>query len=227
MRNPPVWLVAVALIVIGQDLLFVLLHSPSVLRLASVAVVAVLSWWLLRGSRVAWILICVSAAAEVVSPLTLDGPVWEALVGLTLLACLCVPSSWSFVWSDRDKKKPDATTNSQPQDTRSGGRPLFFRLASIQYSARRLIDSTAGKVAESKRLRWSLGGCCVLLVAVVQGVYTIHTGVGHDSVIVDVLWRVVWLTFNGALLAIIILLLMARHSRGANQDEKRVSVDTH
>jgi hypothetical protein len=51
------------------------------------------AWFLLRGSRVAWVIAVFSAAAQLAAPVAMSQPVWFGVAGAILLACLLVPTS--------------------------------------------------------------------------------------------------------------------------------------
>jgi hypothetical protein len=59
-----------------------------------------LAWLLVRGSRVAWVLVVLSE----VSALGLDGlgAWWEGAIFLLLFTCLLLPSSLAYVWRRRE-----------------------------------------------------------------------------------------------------------------------------
>jgi hypothetical protein len=54
-----------------------------------------------------------------------------------------------------------------------------------------------------------LVACVACLFVLVGAIYKWHTASGHDSAIVDALWRVVWIGYTFAKVTLIALLLIA------------------
>jgi hypothetical protein len=91
-------LVAVA-VMIGGQLAWFFSHPISVIGVIILVAVGVLSWFLLRGNKIAWTLAMLSGVTQLVGPLAWDQPAWFAGSGAILLVCLLYPSSRVFVWS--------------------------------------------------------------------------------------------------------------------------------
>lgn len=102
----PPWLFVGAMIMVAQDLVFFVLAPLTALSAVGLAVGMAIVWFLLHGSRVAWVFATLSAAIQLFGPLTMGQSVWVASVGAVILPCLLAPSSRTFVWTQGPQRPP-------------------------------------------------------------------------------------------------------------------------
>jgi hypothetical protein len=206
----PTWLRIAAAVIVAQDVVALLVSSITGVGVAWVAVGVLLAWFLLRGSRVAWVFAVFSAAAQLSAPLTLNGPVWLAVTAMIVLACLLAPSSRSFVWADGQRPA------SGPW--RSAAQRIYRRFLALAYNLAVRVPLLGGGPANEKegvprpsrgKLILTLALSVVVLYPLVGALSNFHDGSARGSIIVDVLWRVVWIGFTFLRLALIILLVAA------------------
>jgi hypothetical protein len=98
-QRTPTWLrIAAAMMAAEHLALFI---SPPVNALSGVSLVGALlvAWFLLRGSRVAWVLAIFWAASDLLAPFMTSEPVWLAGTAAIVLACLLTPPARGFVWA--------------------------------------------------------------------------------------------------------------------------------
>lgn len=72
-------------------------NAPARTVVSAVVVVGVILFYVLRGSRFAWVVAVVVMAGGVVG-VALNGTWWETLIRLSLLGLLLLPASRAFVW---------------------------------------------------------------------------------------------------------------------------------
>jgi hypothetical protein len=209
----PIWLQVAAVMMVGQSLVIFVVYPITAVRAASPVVIVLLAWLLLRGSRIVWVFVVLSAAAELVSPLVMGQPLWQGGFGVILLGFLLASPSRAYVWSPSQRQAGEAAL--VPPQTR-------WRVIARQAHAKLLVlayGSLAGEAVEDhsdsslKRgaLFGRLAGCVVILFVLAHALDSARHGFGHDSLIVAVLYRVVWVTYSFALFALIVLLVMAAY----------------
>ncbi|HKB50386.1 MAG TPA: hypothetical protein VKC63_03025 [Solirubrobacterales bacterium] len=211
-RTTPAWLWIAAAAMVAQDLAAFIVSPITALSAGLLCVTVLLAWLLLRGSRVAWVLSVFSAAAQLAAPLTLNQPLWLAGPAVIFLACLLVPSSRAFVWGERQQQASGSW--------RSATQRMHDRLLALAYGLVARVPGFGGRSAKEievadrpnrGKLIALLAVCVALLYPLIGAFYDFHHGSGQGSVVVDVLWRVVWVGYSFARLALIVLLAMAAY----------------
>jgi hypothetical protein len=121
LRQIPIFLRVYVAVSVPLSIFFAVALSvrPAFAVLALVFAIAI-AWFLLRGSRVAWLLIIAGSVISLVTfPFGGEYP-WSVPLALFDAVCLLVPSSRAYVWSTRPgkdrphgaapwKRSPDAT----------------------------------------------------------------------------------------------------------------------
>jgi hypothetical protein len=205
----PTWLRVAAVAIVGQDVAALLTSPITGVSIAWLLIGVFLAWFLLRGSRVAWVLAALSAAAQISAPLTLNGSAWLAVTAIIVLACLLAPSSRNAVWSERQWPV---------SDLRDSEWAVFGWLA---HQADKL--ATRGATPGRGKVLLVLALCIAVLYPLVGALSNFHEGSAHGSVIVDVLWRVVWIGFSLLELALILLLIATVSRYGSRLTRGRKS----
>jgi hypothetical protein len=194
------WLRIAAAVLVGQQLAWFLLRPITVLGSVSLGLVVLLACLLLLGSRVAWVLAGFLAVSQLTAPFTLGEPIWFAALAAVVLAGLLAPSSWAFIWTER-KRRASGLSWRKKSDR------MYGRLLA-------LADSTLRRLPP-----WiSRGKLIVLLVVgvliarpLVGALYDFHHGSARGNLLIDVVWRVVWIGYSLAELAAIVLVVMTAY----------------
>jgi hypothetical protein len=216
----PAWLwIAVAVLVVERA---VLLTLPPVTVLSAVVLAfsALIVWLLLRGSRVAWIVAVFSSAAQLTAPFTSGQPVWVTVPAAIILVCLLAPASREYIWAASQQRK-----------LRRQGRSVqesYSKLRSLPYGWAARLPALERQAAEGPRNRGKLIlllSISIFIAAPLVGVlYRFHHGAGSGSLIVDVLWHVIWIVYSLTLFALIGLLMLAAYSHATGlKREKEAS----
>jgi len=95
----PLWIAAIVVVVEAVILSFVS-SAPVPGVLGAICVTVLLAWLLLRGSRIAWILLVAGSASLLAGPWLFDQPLYTFLSGIVILVCLFTRSVISYVWGD-------------------------------------------------------------------------------------------------------------------------------
>jgi hypothetical protein len=201
-RRRTAWVGIAAAVLAGEQLAWFILHPITALGSVMLGLVVLLAWLLLGGSRVAWVLAVFVAAGQLIAPFTFDASIWFAALAVIVLTCLFVPSSRVFVWAGKQQR---------PRD-----------LGSARQVAQRIYDKFLSAVyrllVRVVQVPWLRGKGTLLLVLgvliarpLVGSFYDFHHGSAQGNILVDVLWRVVWIGYSLAELAAIVLVLMAAY----------------
>ena len=164
----PVWIRIAAAVMVGEGLGWLVLHPTIALGAVSLGVVVLLAWFLLRGSRVAWVLAVFWAATQLAAPFTMNQPVWLVGTAAIVLACLLAPPSYTFIWTER-RSRAKVPWRSDAQ--RSYGRILDLAFD----SAARVARLGRGK------LIGVLAVCVLILVPLDGALYNLHHGSGDAT----------------------------------------------
>lgn len=209
----PVWVCAAAAVVaVGSTASFI--FSPTT-ALGAVAVGAsiVVAYFLLQGSRIAWVITVFSATTQLAAPVTMTQPLWFAGVGVILLACLLVPtSSRRYIWAESSRQERSGW--------QAAGQRAYARLIDWAYGlagrlpgmGAALEDEAAAKSPSPRRLAVLLAVWVFVFFPLVGALDNLHHGSARGNEIVDVLWHVLWIVWNLVLFALIALLVIA-HTR--------------
>jgi hypothetical protein len=207
-RTPTLLRIAAAVMVAEYAALF--LSSPiTPLRAFALGIGVLVAWFVLRGSRVAWILALLTAAAQLSNLIAMSQPVWTAITSAVILACLLVPSSRKYVWANKAGR--------QLTPWRAGVQQTYARCLDMGYGwAARLPgmgaaveDEAAAKSPSRRRLVVLLVVWVLVFLPLVGALDKLHNGAARGNEIVDVLWHVLWIVWNLVLLALIALLVIA------------------
>lgn len=98
--DAPFWLRVAAALTFGERLALFAFHSATVLGAISIIAVLLVVWFLLQGSKVAWVIAVVWAVTQLLAPFAYDAPAWVIGSAVTILLCLLTPRSRGFVWTE-------------------------------------------------------------------------------------------------------------------------------
>lgn len=217
--KPPAWLVVASALVLGQIAVLAVSQSMTIGALAF-AINLFILLFLLKGSRIAWTLIFLGIAIQIVEGVV-AGSYASSGIAMVMLICLLTPRSIQYVWHGRAASAP---ATGEPGGESFSGRirlsasRTFFPIAGWTYAP--------GKKPESRRsyavLLWRLGGFTLLFLFSYALLWNWEHGSAHDVFIVHVLaviCRVAWvislLVFIGAMV-LATFRHLAHHVRGSN-----------
>jgi hypothetical protein len=173
----PLWIAAV--VVVAEAVILSSLSSASLPQtIGAICITALLTWWLLRGSRIAWLLLMAGSASLLAGPWLFGQPLYTFLSGVVILVCLLMRSVIRYVWGEVNT---------------SGSRQSVERVAwTVLNTDLRGIPRIA--VTHRHRLHQLLfySGFAVLLATpVIIRLRPYHEGLGPGLQVGDVIWTVV------------------------------------
>lgn len=206
-RVPPLLQIGVVALV-AEGLVGLVSHPTAVGTAVVFATVVILAWGVLRGSRIAWLIVVLAAVAQLVGSFVLGQPLWLAGIATVYLICLVSPRSWAFVWTER---RPHAKYQLPPAVQRVQRKLLlvvYGLIARLPWLAGR---SAAGMESVDRyfraRLIVALVIAVVILIPLDSALYDLHKD--SDSVVATILWRVTSVVHSVAQLGLIALLVLA------------------
>ena len=200
MGRAPAWLWIAAATLIAHGVEALLRHPSGVIWIVSLCVAVVLSWLLLHASRTAWVLILVVSVSQLITPFATDGPLWIVALAAVRLVCLLAPSSRDFIWSVRESIEPSSRERVTPSRWHS-----ISLLALTPSTELGTVGDLVKQKALDNKFLVRLAIVVVVLMLTLTPLYEAQQGFGRDSVVVDVVWIVAWVSFNFAFLALIVL----------------------
>jgi hypothetical protein len=97
-QQVPKWLVVAAVVMVGARAVSLIVAQDAVPKAISLAAAVIVAAFLLRGSRVAWVLALVASISLLTGPVVLDLSWWLAGTAVIVIAGLLAPSSRIYVW---------------------------------------------------------------------------------------------------------------------------------
>lgn len=205
-RTPP-WIQIAAATLVAQHLVVFVVHPIAVLSAASLAVTIIVAVFLLRGSRFAWVLSVVSAAALLISPFTMSQPAWFFVAGAVLFVCLLLPASRGFIWTSRERREDEGGSSRSDAKRYESFTAVIYRLLGrvLWMGGQSKVTEGVGTVSRRKVIV-RLVIFVVVCYPLIGLFYKFHHGPASGSVFIDVLWEVTWRFFTLAQLILVILL---------------------
>jgi hypothetical protein len=96
----PLWLHVAAALILCERLALFAFYSPKAAGAVSVVAVVLVMWFLLRGSKVAWVIAVAWTVTQLPAPFVYDAPAWVIGSAAVALGCLLAPQARAFVWSE-------------------------------------------------------------------------------------------------------------------------------
>jgi hypothetical protein len=93
----PLW-IATVVVVAEAVILSSVSSAPLPEALGAICITGLLAWLLLRGSRIAWILLVAGSASLLVGPWLFGQPLYTFLSGVVILVCMFIRSVLRYVW---------------------------------------------------------------------------------------------------------------------------------
>jgi hypothetical protein len=205
----PAWLFAAAAVVVLESVGQFMFSGVTVLGVVTLGASILVACFLLRGSRVAWVVAVFSAAAQLAAPAAVSQPLWFGAAGVVLLVCVLVPPSRRYVWSEKPRQ---GRTGRQ-----AAGQPAYARVIDSAYGlagrlpgmGAALEDEAAAKSPSPRRLILLLAVWVLVFLPLVGALNNLRHGSGRGNEVVDVLWHVFWIVWNLVLFALVGLLVVA------------------
>lgn len=192
----PVWLKIGAAVMIAEYLALFFTKSFNAVGAIGIGVRFLVVWLLLRRSRIAWGLQLLGAVSEITVVFSASHPLWPAVTSVIVAGCLLMPTSRTYVWSKKPRRKYSGW--------RVGGwlGRLFGFSAELEGEAQR-------KAPRFRTIVWILVIWVVVLLPLVGTLEKFNNGSARGSEVVDVLWHVAWVGWNLGLLALVAMLFFS------------------
>ena len=204
-RYLPRWLLIAVAVLIAQLLASVVL-DPQPRDLIRTAVGILLVGLLIRGSRVAWIVLVLGTLYQIGS--SLNGAQWHLITGIAVASCLFAPSSIRYAWKVRTRQSPRCVGQSTLE--------LYVRMRTSAYAiAFRLVGWGEGDQKSPLRQRsyrtglWRFGIACIALLLLGGATVNWQESTGGDSPVLDVVGNVIWICYLFVQLTFIALVALA------------------
>jgi len=203
----PRWL-AIALVVLVVQIVVQIVGDPQPRDLLPAAVGGGLIILLIRGSRIAWVVITLGSLYQVGNSLA-TGAELLLIAGATVALCLVAPSSIRYAWITRTRQRP-AWGDSRMLD-------YYFKVRlSIHSVARRLIgwDEDEGAGDGSSRPGgygvglWRFGIASLVLLFLIGVTANWQKSAGGHSLIVSIVGDVIWICYLVAQVTFIVLVVL-------------------
>lgn len=206
------WIVGVILVI---EAVLAVFQEPQVL--ASIPLFALsigFAWLVVAGSRIAWVICTGVAMTQLVLAVLGHYAWWGLVLSAGVLALLLARPTRRFVWRTRSPQSIE----------HSAWNPLAW-FAWIEACSRtvsaRLVSRKPLPLLEAK-VMWSLVIAFIVLVPVVGELRQVHEG-DDGTLILDVLWRIVWVSFNLFQVALVGLLAAAAYRLWKTRSDSSVS----
>lgn len=100
-EQAPPWVRFAAILLFAERVALFAIRPSGVVGVVSLLAVVVVIWFLLEGSRIAWVISICWAATQVPAPFTYDAPGWVLVSATVVLISLLTNQSRAFVWTER------------------------------------------------------------------------------------------------------------------------------
>lgn len=198
-KQAPIWLWAFAVLTVGQAIVATIGRGPLSPFLFFLGFEFIFVWLVLRGVRVVWCFAVLGEAVGVIGP-AWGEPAWAAALSALGLALLFVPASRTYVWQESRLRRQVAIVE-------AGAYGLATRVATG------LLWEEMWEWVGTRAVNWRFIGKValfyVLTIPLVSLLAGAREGSGHESLVIAVLWRVVWIPHNLALLTLFFLFIAA------------------
>jgi hypothetical protein len=202
-RDVPKLLWAAALLLLLDSCGLILMDHPRPADLGSLALAAGFALLLLFGSRIVWVLLVLGLVLQLLAPMFTEEPAWRALTSLVVLAGLVSPGAREFMYENQRKV---------PLELSAASLALVGRIQALTFQLR-------ARIAEREALPNVSGRMIGLLILVfflsvpLIGVFAdFREGNGDGPLIVQVIWRILWVAFNILQILIVSLLIVAAYN---------------
>lgn len=210
------WLLSAAVVMTCQTLVLFALN-PGLVEAAFILVAALFAWFLLRGSRLAWGLVLLGVADQLVSSgLSLEHP-WELVVDGIVVVCLLVPSSVRFIWTQppkRQSRKRWLKTGKAITRVRALVSRMFLRLAGWNDAKSEMGSFSRQRSYGTLILR--LGMACVSLFLLAAMAYEWQHDSGHGAAVANIAATVSWDIYVVVQLGFIVVVGIALYRHFSN-----------
>jgi len=190
----PISLLLAAAIIVADTVAHVAVAPITAVWLLILAVSGILAWYLLRGSKLIWVVAFIGGVVEFGMAVAGQGPVWAAGTSAALVACLSAPTSRKFVGLEQAGVAHRSLASTEH---------TYAKALLVPIRAGFQVQELARKVDRKLILRLVLIVLVLFILVGAIGNWYDHSGRG--SVIVDILWGVVFTSYKLSLLALIIV----------------------
>jgi hypothetical protein len=217
----PVWLYVAAVVLIALTLVPMAL-DPQLDRALALVLAGLLTVFLLRGSRVAWVGSLIGAIGQPIEALVTNSLGWADSLSVLLAVCLVMPSSRRYVWHQKHRRP-------RFKSPRSGWleKAREFPYVVLAYFGGWEAEVKEAKPLDSGRYRSLLirTGCCTLgLLILVTATYNWQQTQPSRAmnIIANVTWTL-YAVFQVALIALALFYFYRHwsHGRGTTSVKER------
>jgi hypothetical protein len=220
------WLLVAGAMLIAQPLALFAVH-PSLVKAAAVAVAALVTSLMLRGSRFAWTVALVGAGGRLISAVVSSGQYWDLASGIIVI-CLLSPPSIRFIWTQRPHRRVagwELALKRPYEAVKASAYGALYQVAEWEGGGSETVSSR--KRRSYRLLIWRLGVGCVLLLVLVGVTYNWQHDTGGEAPVVRIIASVTWTCYALVQLAFIAVSILALYkhftSRGPQSSSRSVS----
>jgi hypothetical protein len=200
--------VAAGAMAVAQLLAFAL-STITALAAASVSVTCLVACfvWSTR-SRITWLLALIWAIGQIVGSVMLDEHLWLIFPAGVALVCLMLSSSRLFIWSST--RSGSLLFRSDTQQWRGHALSVLYgTFITYVHSAVGLSHTITRDTRKLGRIIGLIVASLIVLYPLVGLVYNFQHGSGRGSILVDILWHLVWLCYVIAQVVLVIVVILA------------------
>jgi len=203
-RTAPLPILFASAIAVGASFRLLASDLAIWLGVGQMAIALLLSWYLLRRSRIAWLVLLISAAWATIAPIGASSGGWVRVTNIILVICLLIPRATSYVWT---RQSVDEQQASLPINA------WWHRVSESFYAG---VAKVAAWESEAERpsrsygiLIWRLGVSIVFLLVGIGVIGTWQEDAGGDSVVIAVLSDIAWTAYFVVQLAFFAAVILA------------------
>ena len=196
------------------------ISAPSLAGASGIAVAMAFAWLLLRGSRVAWVVLFVGAIGDIVASVVSAEVDWVFVCGVVMAVGLLMPPSVRYVWNRQHYQQDIRSRLGMvwirqkvqwiDQKARAAA---FFGLSRFAGWKSIQLGEQVGRAPNYSSLLWRLGIACIVLLLCAGFMDSWQHGAGRDSPLVAVLADLVRFSAVLAQLGFIVAVLVVLYHR--------------
>jgi hypothetical protein len=194
----PLSLFLAAAVIVADTIAHVVVAPITIVWLLILAVSGILAGYLLRGSKLAWIAAFIGGVVEFGMAVAGQGPIWAAGTAAVLVVCLLVPASRKFVRLGQTRAVHQSPASAE--DT-------YAKALLMPIQAGFWLQELTKKI--DRKLIFRLVFLVLVLFVLVGAIGNWHDHSGRGSVIIDILWGVIFTSYKISLIGLVIVCVIA------------------